>query len=247
MAIGEPEIQQVSNQLQLQLAMRKVTCRASGSDTVAAVLQRSASLQTHTPPVHSIRTGSATAWTVDMSVGGGEVVFPPSHLGQAAPQRVAGQGLLDAVVAVSRLRLRLWLRLGLGFWLPLSVLAGPLPDSIKYCLLLRHNIPTACCAEQRNLSVASHASPPASVGGRAECALHGVGQLLQVEALLELVDDGGHAGGHVELQLVPAGPQPLLHLQLQLVPAALALQHLGVVVDPHVALETEHAWTVAHV
>ena len=69
MAIGEPEIQQVSNQLQLQLAMRIVTCRASGSDTVAAVLQRSASLQTHTPPVHSIRTGSATAWTVDMSRG----------------------------------------------------------------------------------------------------------------------------------------------------------------------------------
>ena len=35
--------------------------------------------------------------------------------------------------------------------------------------------------------------------------------------------------------------------QLQLVPAALALQHLGVVVDSHVALETEHTWTVAHV
>ena len=90
-------------------------------------------------------------------------------------------------------------------------------------------------------------SPPASVGGGAERALHGVGQLVQVEALLELVDDGGHAGGHVELQLLPAGPQPLLHLQLQLVPAALALQHLGVVVEPHVALETEHTWTVAHV
>ena len=157
MAIGEPEIQQVSNQLQLQLAMRIVTCRASGSDTVAAVLQRSASLQTHTPPVHSIRTGSATAWTVDMSVGGGEVVFPPSHLGQAAPQRVAGQGLLDAVVAVSRLRLWLWLSLslGLGFWLPLSVLASPLPDSIKYCLLLRHNLPTTA-AQNNATSVLPH-------------------------------------------------------------------------------------------
>ena len=58
--------------------MRIVTCSARGSDTVAAVLQRSASLQTHTPPVHSIRTGSATAWAGDMSVGGGDVVFPPT-------------------------------------------------------------------------------------------------------------------------------------------------------------------------
>ena len=72
MAIGEPETQQVSNQLD----MRIVTCSARGSDTVAAVLQRSASLQTHTPPVHSIRTGSATAWTGDMSVG---AVMSSSH------------------------------------------------------------------------------------------------------------------------------------------------------------------------
>ena len=159
---------------------------------------------------------------------------------------MAGQGLLDAVVAVTRLSLGFWLGLGLGlgFWLPLSVLASSLPDSIKYCLLLRHNIPTTAQNNAIYISVFPH-SPPASVGGGAERALHGVGQLVQVEALLELVDDGGHAGGHVELQLLPAGPQPLLHLQLQLVPAALALQHLGVVVEPHVALETEHTWTVA--
>ena len=155
---------------------------------------------------------------------------------------MAGQGLLDAVVAVTRFSLGLGLGLWLRFWLPLSVTASSLPDSIKYCLLLRHNIPTA--AQNYATSVFPH-SPPASVGGGAERALHGVGQLVQVEALLELVDDGGHAGGHVELQLLPAGPQLLLHLQLQLVPAALALQHLGVVVEPHVALETEHTWTVA--